>query len=61
MNTDDKDAPASELILYRTDDAQTHIQVRMEGDSVWLTQAQLADLYQVTVKTISERPAKHFC
>ncbi|MBB3813282.1 hypothetical protein FHY13_001588 [Xanthomonas arboricola] len=54
MNTDDKDAPASELILYRSEDAQTHIQVRMEGDSVWLTQAQLADLYQVTVKTISE-------
>lgn len=46
--------PASELILYRTEDAQTRIQVRLEGESVWLTHAQMADLFQVTVKTISE-------
>jgi hypothetical protein len=44
----------SELILFRSDDAQTHIQVRLEGDSVWLTQAQMASLFQVTVKTVSE-------
>lgn len=54
MSTDDRDAPISELILYRTEDAQTRIQVRLDGDSVWLTQAQLAELYQVTVRTVSE-------
>ncbi|MDY4342066.1 virulence RhuM family protein [Xanthomonas sp. LF07-6] len=54
MRNDDKDAPTSELILYRSEDAQTRIQVRLEGESVWLTQAQIAELYQVSVKTISE-------
>ncbi|MCW0368602.1 hypothetical protein NB699_003585 [Xanthomonas sacchari] len=54
MRSDDKDAPTSELILYRSEDAQTRIQVRLEGESVWLTQAQIAELYQVSVKTISE-------
>ncbi|URL58394.1 virulence RhuM family protein [Luteibacter flocculans] len=44
----------SELILFRSDDALTRIQVRLEGGTVWLTQAQLAELFQVTVKTISE-------
>lgn len=54
MRNDDKDAPTSALILYRSEDAQTRIQVRLEGESVWLTQAQMAELYQVSVKTISE-------
>ncbi len=54
MSTEDQPVPASELILYRSDDAQTRIQVRLEGESVWLTQAQIADLYQVSVKTVSE-------
>ncbi|MRH02553.1 hypothetical protein GIY21_19830 [Xanthomonas sontii] len=54
MRSDDKEAPTSELILYRSEDAQTRIQVRLEGESVWLTQAQIAELYQVSVKTISE-------
>ena len=54
MNPQDNEGPVSALILYRTEDAQTRIQVRLEGQSVWLTQAQMAELYQVTVKTISE-------
>jgi hypothetical protein len=44
----------SELIVFRSEDAKTRIQVRLEGGTVWLTQAQLAELYQVTVKTVSE-------
>jgi len=54
MNQDAPEENRSELILFRADDAQTQIQVRLEGDSVWLTQAQMASLFQVTVKTISE-------
>jgi|SRR5690554_1512592 len=54
MSTRDGDAPQSELIFYRGEDARTRIQVRLEGDSVWLSQSQLADLYQVSVKTVSE-------
>ena len=38
--------PASELILYQTEDNQTRIEVRLENETVWLTQAQMADLFQ---------------
>jgi hypothetical protein len=38
--------PASELILYQTDDNQTRIEVRLENETVWLTQAQMAELFQ---------------
>lgn len=54
MSTQNGEGTASELILYRTEDARTRIEVRLEGGTVWLTQAQMADLYQVTVKTVSE-------
>lgn len=54
MSQDAPESPRSELILFRTEDAQTRIQVRLEGDSVWLSQAQMAELFQVTVKTVSE-------
>ena len=40
--------PASEIILYQTEDAQTRLQVRLEGETVWLTQAQMAELFQTT-------------
>lgn len=46
--------PSSELILYRTEDARTRIEVRLEGGTVWLTQAQMAELFEVSTKTISE-------
>lgn len=54
MNNDSKDEPTLELILYRTEDAQTRIQVCLDGESVWLTQRQIAELFQVSVPTINE-------
>lgn len=53
MSTEDEDVAPSELILYRTEDAKTRIQVRLQGGSVWLTQAQLAELYQTTPQNIT--------
>ncbi len=44
---------ASELVLFQTEDAQTRIEVRLEGGTVWLTQIQLADLYQTSVPNIN--------
>jgi hypothetical protein len=38
--------PKSEFIFYQTDDQQTRLQVRLEGETVWLTQAQMAELFQ---------------
>lgn len=43
-----------EIIIYQTDDGQTKIDVRFEDETVWLTQAQLVDLYQSSKANISE-------
>ena len=43
-----------EFLLYQTDDGQTRIQVRLEGETVWLSQKVMADLFQKDVRTISE-------
>lgn len=46
--------PHFELILYQTEDGRTRIQCRFENDSLWLSQAQIADLFQKDVRTINE-------
>jgi hypothetical protein len=46
--------PASELILYQTDDNQTRIEVRLEDETVWLTQKLMSELFQKDVRTINE-------
>lgn len=44
----------SEIVLYRTEDAQSRIQVRLDGGSVWLTQLQMAELFQTTKQNIAK-------
>ncbi|HMP82165.1 MAG TPA: virulence RhuM family protein [Verrucomicrobiota bacterium] len=46
--------PNSELILYQTEDGRTRIQCRFESETVWLTQALMAELFQKDVRTINE-------
>lgn len=43
----------NQIIIYQTADNQTQIDVRMENDTVWLTQAQMADLFQKDRTVIS--------
>lgn len=43
-----------EIIIYRTADGETRLEVRMESDSVWLTQAQIAQLFGTEVPAISK-------
>jgi hypothetical protein len=45
--------PKSELILYQTEDNRTRIEVRLENETVWLTQAQMAELFQTTKQNVS--------
>ncbi len=45
--------PKSELILYQTEDHRTRIEVRLENETVWLTQNQMAELFQTTQQNIS--------
>jgi hypothetical protein len=51
-----KKYPKSEsaITLFQSEDGKTKFQVRMEDESVWLSQKLISDLYQVSVKTISE-------
>ena len=42
----------SNLILYRTEDGQTRIEVRPADGTVWMTQASMAELYQGTKQNV---------
>ncbi len=44
----------SDILLYQTEDGNTKIETRLEDETVWLTQAQLSDLFQKSKATISE-------
>lgn len=44
------------IIIYQTED-KTQLKVKIEGESVWLSQLQLAELYQTTKSNISEHIA----
>jgi hypothetical protein len=46
-----------EFLFYQAPDSRARIQLRVQEDAVWLTQKQLAELYQVTVPVI----AQHVC
>jgi hypothetical protein len=44
----------SEIIIYRTEDGATKIDVRLDENSVWLTQSDLVELFQSSKSNISE-------
>src|ERR1035437_10243864 len=44
----------SEFLFYQTEDGQTRVQVRVDHDTVWLSQIAMAELFQKDVRTISE-------
>ena len=43
----------NKIVIYQTEDGQTQIDVRLENDTVWLTQAQMAELFQKTPQNIT--------
>lgn len=45
--------PQSSIILYQTEDGRTRIQCRFEGETIWLTQVQIAELFQTSVPNIN--------
>lgn len=45
---------AGGLLFYQTEDGRIRVQVRLEDETVWLTQKQMADLFQKDVRTVSE-------
>jgi hypothetical protein len=50
----DETPPQSEIILYQTEDGRTRIQCRFENETIWLTQALIAELFQKDVRTVNE-------
>lgn len=48
------ETPKSEIFLYQTEDGKTRVQCRFENGTIWLTQALIAELFQVSVPTVNE-------
>jgi hypothetical protein len=51
---DDEPDDTGELLFHQTEDGKNRIQLRLHDGNVWLTQKQLSELYQVSVKTVNE-------
>ena len=49
----DESLPQSEIILDQTEDGQTRVQVRLEQETVWLTQKLMAELFQTSIPNVS--------
>jgi len=49
----DEPLPQSEIILYQTEDGRTRIQCRFENETLWLTQAQIAELFETTPQNVT--------
>lgn len=45
---------AENLILFKTDDGQIKLDVKLDGETVWLTRAQMASLFERDIKTIGK-------
>ena len=52
--------PGGELLLYQTEDGRTRIECRFENETLWLSQALIAELFAKDVRTISEHLANIF-
>ena len=52
-NSKSSPVPSSEIILYQTEDGRSRIEVRLENETVWLTQQLMAELFQTTQQNIS--------
>ena len=43
-----------QILIYQTEGGQTKLEVRLEGETLWLSQRLMAELFQVSVKTVNE-------
>lgn len=49
-----KQNPNGSIILYQTEDDQTKVEAVFDGNTIWLTQEQMSELYQKSKSTINE-------
>ena len=45
--------PSGDFLLYQTEDGRTRIQCRFADETLWLTQAQIAELFQTTPQNVT--------
>src|SRR6185369_14408663 len=50
---EDRPDPGSGIVLYQSPDGGATLSVRLQGQTVWLTQAQMAELFQTTPQNIT--------
>ena len=43
----------SQILIYQTDDWKTRLEVKLENETVWLNQNQIAELFQTTKQNVS--------
>ncbi len=44
----------SDIVIYQSEDGHTGLQVQLDQDTVWLTQKQMAELFDKDVRTVNE-------
>lgn len=49
----DNDESTGEFILYQTEDGKTRLEVQFQNETVWLSQAQMSELFQTTKQNVS--------
>ena len=54
MSEEEKDLNQGDIVIYQTDDGDTKIDVRFVDETVWLTQQQMAELYQTSRTNVVE-------
>ena len=52
--SDKHEIPGGEIILYNTEDGHSRVECRLEQETLWLSQALMAELFQKDVRTINE-------
>lgn len=49
-----KETTQNQIVIYEGDDGESRIEVHFEGETVWLTQAQMVELFQTSKTNVSE-------
>jgi hypothetical protein len=53
MKKNNDNQPGGEVLLYQTEDGKTRLEVQFQGETVWLSQAQMAELFQTTKQNVN--------
>ncbi len=54
LSTVNSQSPSGQFLVYRAEDGRLKLEVRLEDETVWLTQPLMADLFQTTQQNISQ-------